>query len=216
MQHNQARFDAVSTADLQHPEAGAPVLQNGPGVSVASSPAVISVRAFRDALGHYASGITVITGIDAQGPIGFTCQSFYSVSTEPPLISFSVQKTSTSYPRIRAAGSFAVNVLTRDQQHVAHQFSRSGTDRWRGIDWSRTRAGNPALDDTLIWLDCRIWAEYDAGDHLIVLGKVEEIGLPDGRSQDPLLYFKGSYRQLSADQVAPAGITPKQMTTNEQ
>lgn len=156
-----------------------------------------SVAAFREALGHYASGITVITGHDGQGPTGFTCQSFYSVSVEPPLVSFCVQKTSKTYPRIRAAGSFVVNVLAHDQQHVAGQFSHSGADKWAGIAWSRTQAGNPALDGTLTWLDCRIRAEHDAGDHVIVLGQVEEIGLPDRQPGDPLLYFKSRYRQLS-------------------
>ena len=198
MQHDQSRFDPVSAARLQGLPTGAPLLANVSEAGVVPEPTGISARAFRDALGHYASGITVITGNDEQGPIGFTCQSFYSVSAEPPLISFSVQKTSTTYPRIRATGSFAVNVLTRDQQHVSNQFARSGTDKWAGISWSPTQAGNPVIDETMMWLDCRIWAEHDAGDHLIVLGKVQEMSLPDTRSEDPLLYFKGQYRQLSA------------------
>jgi flavin reductase (DIM6/NTAB) family NADH-FMN oxidoreductase RutF len=199
MQHDQSRFDAVSAARLQGLSTGESLLANVSEAGVVPDPTGISARAFRDALGHYASGITVITSIDQQGPIGFTCQSFYSVSAEPPLISFSVQKTSTTYPRIRVTGSFAVNVLTRDQQRVSNQFARSGTDKWAGIGWSPTEAGNPVIDQTLMWLDCRIWAEHDAGDHVIVLGKVEEMRLPDTRSEDPLLYFKGRYRQLSAE-----------------
>ena len=199
MQHDQSRFDALSAAELQKLHSSERALANGSDLAVGLRPIGISARTFRDALGHYASGITVITAIDEQVPTGFTCQSFYSVSVEPPLVSFSVQKTSSTYPRIRAAGAFAVNVLTRDQQRVAHQFSRYSTERWTDIEWSRTRAGNPVFDDALIWLDCRIWAEHDAGDHLIVLGEVEQIGLPNGRSPDPLLYFKGSYRELSAD-----------------
>ena len=163
---------------------------------------VIDARAFRDALGHYASGITVITGIDGQGPIGFTCQSFYSVSTTPPLISFSVMKTSTTYPRIQRAGVFAVNVLAHDQQNVSNQFAKSGTDKWAGIEWSRTGAGTPVLDNSLMWLDCEIWAEHDAGDHLIVLGRVNEMSPVDQRSKDPLLYYKGQYRHLNPDRVA--------------
>jgi flavin reductase (DIM6/NTAB) family NADH-FMN oxidoreductase RutF len=161
----------------------------------------IDARAFRDALGLYASGITIITGRDEQGPIGFTCQSFYSVSTSPPLISFSVMKTSTTYPRIRQTGTFAVNVLSSHQQDMSDQFARKGTDKWAGIRWGSTRAGNPVLEDTLMWLDCEIWAEHDAGDHLIVLGRVTEMRPTDGHALEPLLYFKGRYRGLDPDET---------------
>jgi len=160
-----------------------------------SEPA-ISARAFRDALGRFASGITVVTGIDDQGPIGFTCQSFYSVSIDPPLISISVRKGSAAYRRIRKAGSFAVNVLAQDQRHVSDQFGRSGADKWEGVEWRRSDAGNPVLTNTLMSLDCRIWAEHDAGDHLIVLGEVEQISVCNGTSEEPLIYFRGQYRQL--------------------
>lgn len=159
----------------------------------------INPRAFRDALGLYASGITVITGHDEQGPIGFTCQSFYSVSTDPPLISFSVMKTSTTYPRIRQTGRFAVNVLSQAQQEVSNQFARKGTDKWAGIQWGPTRAGNPVLEDTLMWLDCEIWAEHDASDHLIVLGRVIEMSPATQPVRDPLLYFQSRYRYLHPD-----------------
>jgi 3-hydroxy-9,10-secoandrosta-1,3,5(10)-triene-9,17-dione monooxygenase reductase component len=159
----------------------------------------IDPRSFRQALGNYASGITIITGADEQGPAGFTCQSFYSVSTEPPLISFSVMKTSTTYPRIQRTGSFAVNVLAHAQNHVSDQFARTGTDKWAGIEWRHTGAGNPVLEGALLWLDCDIWAEHDAGDHLIVLGRVREISALDQPSAGPLLYFKGRYRLLETE-----------------
>ena len=85
-----------------------------PDQTIVTGPA-FDPRVFRDTLGHYASGITIISGVDEQGPIGFTCQSFYSVSTEPPLVSFSVMTNSTTYPRVRSTGKFAVNVLAHDQ-----------------------------------------------------------------------------------------------------
>ncbi|MEX5271888.1 flavin reductase family protein [Kocuria sabuli] len=151
---------------------------------------------FRSTVGHYASGITIITGHDDQGPIGFTCQSFYSVSVDPPLVSFSVMKTSTTYPRIRDTGTFTVNILSREQEAVSNQFARRGTDKWAHIQWSRTEQGNPILDRSLAWLDCTIWAEHDAGDHLIVLGCVIELGTSPGERPDPLLYFQGRYRSL--------------------
>ncbi|HSK33770.1 MAG TPA: flavin reductase family protein [Propionicimonas sp.] len=161
----------------------------------------IDPRAFRDVLGLYASGITIITGHDEQGPIGFTCQSFYSISTAPPLISFSVMKTSTTYPRIRQTGRFAVNVLAHHQQGVSNQFARKGTDKWAGIRRGSTRAGNPVLEDTLMWLDCEIRAEHDAGDHLIVLGRVVEMGPATRHAHEPLLYYQGRYRRLGPDET---------------
>lgn len=162
---------------------------------VMTSPA-FDPRVFRDTLGHYASGITIISAAGEEGPAGFTCQSFYSVSTEPPLVSFSVLKNSTTYPKVRQNGSFAVNVLAHDQHAVSNQFARKGTDKWAGIDWAPAQSGNPVIADTMIWLDCEIWAEHDAGDHFIVIGLVTEMCPPEWYKEEPLLYFKGQYRHL--------------------
>jgi flavin reductase (DIM6/NTAB) family NADH-FMN oxidoreductase RutF len=151
---------------------------------------------FRETLGHYASGITIISGFEADEPVGFTCQSFYSVSMEPPLVSFSVMRTSTTYPRIARTGRFAVNVLSHHQDQISNQFARSGTDKWVDVAWSPTRAGNPVIADTLMWLDCEITAEHVAGDHLIVVGHVAELSPPEWHRHEPLLYFKGRYRWL--------------------
>jgi 3-hydroxy-9,10-secoandrosta-1,3,5(10)-triene-9,17-dione monooxygenase reductase component len=151
---------------------------------------------FRNTVGRYASGITIITGHDAEGPIGFTCQSFYSVSVNPPLVSFSVMKTSTTYPRIRDTGTFAVNILSVGQEIISNQFAGRGTEKWAGITWNPTNNANPVLDGTLTWLDCIIHAEHDAGDHIIVIGHVNELGAPQVQQPDPLLYFEGQYRTL--------------------
>jgi 3-hydroxy-9,10-secoandrosta-1,3,5(10)-triene-9,17-dione monooxygenase reductase component len=159
-------------------------------------PAAIDQRALRDALGHFASGVTVISGVDDEGPVGFTCQSFYSVSMDPPLVSFSVMKTSTTYPRIRDTGRFAVNVLSRDQHDVSSQFARKGADKWAGVSWEPTTSGNPAILDSLMWIDCEIWAEHEAGDHLIVIGRVVETSPVEWHRSEPLLFFKGAYRHL--------------------
>lgn len=157
---------------------------------------VTDPRLFRDVLGHFASGITIISGVDDEGPVGFTCQSFYSVSMDPPLVSFSVMTNSTSYPRIRDTGTFVVNVLSHDQHHVSSQFARKGADKWAGVDWSPTLAGNPAIHDTLVWLECDIWAEHEAGDHSIVIGRVNEMSIAEVRTPEPLVFFKGAYRRL--------------------
>ncbi|MCS5498268.1 flavin reductase family protein [Cnuibacter physcomitrellae] len=153
-------------------------------------------RVFRDTLGHYASGVTIITGADAEGPIGFTCQSFYSVSMEPPLVSFSVMTTSTTYPRIRETGKFAVNVLAHHQDAISTQFAKRGTDKWAGVEWLPTVAGNPVIAESLMWLDCEIWAEHEAGDHLVVIGSVKEMSPAEWHRHEPLLFFKGRYRHL--------------------
>ncbi|WP_396667682.1 flavin reductase family protein [Microbacterium sp. R86528] len=161
----------------------------------------IDARALRDTLGHYASGVTVISGHDADGPIGFTCQSFYSVSMDPPLVSFSVMTSSTTYPRIRETGSFAVNVLAHHQHDLSSQFAQRGTDKWAGVDWHHSAAGNPVIHDTLMWLDCEIWAEHEAGDHLVIIGRVRELSPPEWHRSEPLLFFKGAYRHLRETNV---------------
>ena len=166
--------------------------------------AALDPRTFRDALGLYASGITVIAGHDGDEPLGFTCQSFYSVSTDPPLISFSVMVTSATYPRIRETGKFSVNVLSRAQQPISNQFARKGTDKWAGIAWKMSEGRNPVIDGTLTWLDCEIVAEHRAGDHHIVIGQVLTIGPKDRHADEPLVYFKGGYRHLN-DLGASAG-----------
>ncbi|GFM84139.1 monooxygenase [Pseudomonas cichorii] len=158
----------------------------------------IEPLSFREALGHYASGITVITSHIAGEPIGFTCQSFYSVSMSPPLVSFSVMSSSASYPGIRQAGRFAVNILSGEQANISNQFARRGTDKWHGVEWQESPLGNPIIAGNLHWLDCEIHAEHAAGDHLIVIGEVKALNLQQETGTQPLLYFKGQYRNLAA------------------
>jgi 3-hydroxy-9,10-secoandrosta-1,3,5(10)-triene-9,17-dione monooxygenase reductase component len=153
---------------------------------------------FREALGHYASGITVITSLIDDEPLGFTCQSFYSVSMSPPLVSFSVMAKSYSYPKIRQAGRFAVNILSGEQIQISNAFARQGTDKWHGIEWQESPLGNPIIGGSLHWLDCEIHAEHAAGDHLIVIGEVKALSPEEAAAVQPLLYFKGQYCNLAA------------------
>ncbi|WP_190814101.1 flavin reductase family protein [Saccharopolyspora pogona] len=153
--------------------------------------------AFREILGNYASGVTVISSHDGHEPIGFTCQSFYSVSLEPPLVSFSVMRTSRSYPRIRETGRFAINVLSQDQRAVSDQFARSGPDKWSGVSWQFSCQETPILDGALTWLDCELDAEHEAGDHFVVIGRVCDMGAAACHENlSPLLFFQGQYRDL--------------------
>lgn len=153
---------------------------------------------FRKALSHFASGLTVITSHIDDEPIGFTCQSFYSVSTTPPLVSFSVKRESFSYPKIRRAGRFAVNILSDEQKAVSNLFAQQGADKWKEIDWNTSPLGNPLIGGSLHWLDCDIHAEHEAGDHLIVIGEVRALSLQQAATTQPLLYFKGQYCNLDA------------------
>lgn len=105
-------------------------------------------------------------------------------------------KTSSTYPQIRDTENFAVNILSREQEARSSQFARKGTDKWVNVQWAPSGEGNPVLDGTLAWLDCRIWTEHDAGDHIIVLGQVLELGATDAHLAEPLLYFEGQYRAL--------------------
>jgi flavin reductase (DIM6/NTAB) family NADH-FMN oxidoreductase RutF len=152
---------------------------------------------FRETLGCYASGVAVITGVSMGEPVGFTCQSFYSVSLDPPLVSFSVMRTSTTFPRIRSTGDLGVSVLADHQRNVSDQFGRSGGDKWSGIDWFHSKHGNPVIAGALMWLDCSIWAEHEAGDHSVVIARVNGSGHSPRPAPRPLLFYRGRYHARS-------------------
>jgi flavin reductase (DIM6/NTAB) family NADH-FMN oxidoreductase RutF len=151
----------------------------------------LTPQRLRHVLGHFASGLTVITAATDNGPAGFTCQSFSSLSLEPALVTFSPARSSSTWPQLRQAGQFTVNILPAEQQHLAAQFARSGTDKFAGVDYSASPLGNPMLDKALAWVDCELHEEYDGGDHTIVVGAVRALGARDGA--EPLLFFKGNY-----------------------
>lgn len=159
----------------------------------------IEAAGLREAFGAFASGLTVVTGVDAEGPIGFTCQSFHSVSLEPPLVSIAIMDTSSSYARMRARGRFAVNILAADQQELAQQFARKGIDRWVGVDWTTSALGNPIIRNSPVTIDCQTWKEYDVGDHVMVIGQVNEIHRHDQISDDPLVFYRSCFRSLASE-----------------
>ncbi len=154
-------------------------------------PPVVDPRLMRDVLGHFASGVTVVTAIAPDGPIGFTCQSFSSLSLDPPLVAFAPSRTSTTWPRLRAAGRFCVNVLAEEQSDLSQAFARSGADKYAGVSWTPSPLGSPVLDGVVAWIDSELWAEYDGGDHTIVVARVLDLGADPGRS--PLVFHRGSY-----------------------
>lgn len=153
-----------------------------------------AAREFRDVLGRFGSGVTVVTAMTGSGPVGMTCQSFSSVSLRPPLVMFVPAKTSRAWPAIRAAGHFTVNLLAASQEDVSNQFARSGIDKYAGIDWSPSALGDPRLEGSLAWIDCHIHAVHEAGDHYLVIGRVEE--LTAGEADAPLMFYRSAYHRL--------------------
>ncbi len=147
---------------------------------------------FREVLGRFATGVTVVTGMHGGEPVGLTCQSFTSVSLEPPLVLFVPARTSRAWPRIEQAGAFCVNVLARDQDDLSEVFASRGTDKFAGVDWHPGVTGAPVLAGGVAWVDCTLHAVHDGGDHLVVLGRVRDLG--SRGEADPLVYLEGRYR----------------------
>ncbi|MGW1496922.1 flavin reductase family protein [Streptomyces sp. NPDC002402] len=152
---------------------------------------------FRRVLGHFATGLTVVTAYDEMGPAGFACQSFASLSLDPPLIAFMVARTSTTWPRIAGAGAFCVNVLGAHQGELCRGFAVSGADKFAGVPYDRAPAtGSPRLESVPAWIDCTIQAVHTGGDHLIVVGRVAALGAADEAA--PLLFHRGKFGRFSA------------------
>jgi 3-hydroxy-9,10-secoandrosta-1,3,5(10)-triene-9,17-dione monooxygenase reductase component len=155
----------------------------------------VDAAVMRHALSHFGSGLTVITGHTDDGPVGFTCQSFFSLSLDPPLVTFAPSRTSTTWPVIRPLTSFVINILADHQDAHSNSFAQSGSDKFAGVDWSLSRFGAPVLSDALATLDCRLWAEYDGGDHTLVAAEVLDLKVDGERA--PLLYYKGRYGSVA-------------------
>jgi 3-hydroxy-9,10-secoandrosta-1,3,5(10)-triene-9,17-dione monooxygenase reductase component len=156
----------------------------------------VTADAMRSVMGHFATGVTVVTAIEDEGPIGFTCQSFISLSLDPPLIALAPAKTSTSWPKIAKAGTFCVNILAEDQRAVCGAFAVSGGDKFATVAWTPASRGAPIIDGALSWVECALELVHDAGDHELVLGRV--LGLAQ-RNGAPLLYYRGRFGSLTAE-----------------
>ncbi len=145
----------------------------------------------RRALGTFATGVTVVTTMDADGmPRGFTANSFTSVSLEPPLILVCLAKTAASCPVFQAAESYAVNILCEAQKAVSTAFSSPTADRFAAVDWSTRTTGSPIIAGVVAWLDCRMHEVVDAGDHCILIGRVVDY---DYAASSPLGFCRGAY-----------------------
>ncbi len=177
-------------------------LRPGEQVEVAEDPAAqAAARHFRDVLGRFASGVTVITAVSGGAPVGMTCQSFSSASLDPPLVLFLPARTSRAWPQIQRAGRFCVNFLAADQAAVSNQMASRGADKFAGIGWSPSPAtGSPILHGSLAHVDCAVHAVHEAGDHFVVLGRVLALEVAEDREQGedgepgPLVFYRGEYR----------------------
>ena len=150
-------------------------------------------RQFRDVLGLFCTGVTVVTAVSGDEPVGMTCQSFSSVSLEPPLVLFCPAKTSRAWPLIQRSGRFAVNLLAHDQADLSNRMASKGIDKFDGVGWAPSPAtGSPLLDGVLGYVDCTVHAVHEAGDHYVVIGKLLDLG--QSEANDPLLFFQGRYR----------------------
>ncbi|MGW5146393.1 flavin reductase family protein [Rhodococcus koreensis] len=152
--------------------------------------------AYRTVLGKFCTGVVAVTALDHAGnPVGLTVGSFSSVSLDPALVAFFVGQGSTTFPKVAAHGRFCANILAADQHDLGRAFARSGTDKFRGIDWTPTHAGSPRLTGAHAWIDCDIDLVQPVGDHDLVVGRVVELGATDAR--DPLLFYTSTFHQLS-------------------
>jgi flavin reductase (DIM6/NTAB) family NADH-FMN oxidoreductase RutF len=149
---------------------------------------------FRRALAHLPTGVTIVSAPGPDGPAGATANAVISVSLEPPLMLASLDRDSRTLAGVAAANAFGISVLRSDHAELARSFASPAphTERWREIPWTE-RAGVPILDDALTWIACGLLESHDAGDHVLLVGDVRELGSAKG---DPLVFHGGGYRGL--------------------
>jgi flavin reductase (DIM6/NTAB) family NADH-FMN oxidoreductase RutF len=148
---------------------------------------------FRQAMGYFASGVTVVTAEHAEQLYGMTVSSFASLSLKPPLVLICIDTTVPTHDAIAAAGSFVINILEKRQEHLSRRFSTTGNDKFKGVAWHTGQLGLPVLDQALAVIECRLYAKLDGGDHSIFIGEVIDAEIHDGT---PLLYYRRGYHEL--------------------
>lgn len=145
----------------------------------------------RTIMGHFGTGVTVVTAMADGEPVGMACNSFTSLSLDPPLVLFCAATSSSTWPKIQGARHYCVNILAEDGEQLCRTFaSKPAPERYDGVGYSKAVTGAPVLDEALAYIDCEIVNEFDGGDHVIVVGKVVELGYREG---SPLMFFRGGY-----------------------
>ena len=148
---------------------------------------------FRQAMGHFASGVTVVTTASTGELYGMTVSSFSSLSLNPPLVLICIDKSVPSHDMIRDSGRFVVNILAERQEHLSRRFATTANDKFKGVAWHSGQLGLPVLDNTLAAIECRLRDALDGGDHTIFVGEVVDAEVREGA---PLLYYRRGYREL--------------------
>lgn len=155
----------------------------------------IDKNELRRIMGHFATGVTVITTVSSDGTAyGLTANAFMSVSLEPPLLLISVDKKAESYPYFEQSRVFTINILRDDQEGLSRKFAVSGGNKFDGVAYHRGANNVPILEDTLAHIECRLYAAYDGGDHTLYLGEIVEAETREGK---PLLFYRGGYRAFA-------------------
>jgi 3-hydroxy-9,10-secoandrosta-1,3,5(10)-triene-9,17-dione monooxygenase reductase component len=145
---------------------------------------------FREVLGHFATGITIVTALEEGVPVGFTCQSFAALSLDPPMVLLAPARSSTSWPRIAKAGAFCVNILEEHQEALCRAFAVPGGDKFDGVAWTPGITGSPVIEGALAVVECRLGQIFDGGDHELVIGHVEAMDIREG---GPLLFYRSGF-----------------------
>ena len=155
---------------------------------------IVDSAHYRSVLGHFATGITIVTAMASHGPVGFTCQSFSSLSLDPPMIWIAPAASSSTWPHIASAGAFTVNVLGAEQEPLARVFATSGVDKFAGVGYDLGVTGAPRLHGTIAQIDCVLESCVKAGDHFSVVGAV--LGLAS-ENESPLVFFRGGFGAIA-------------------
>ena len=159
----------------------------------------LTAGAFREALGSFATGVAIVTARnEGAEPVGMTMSSFNSVSLDPPLVLFSVDRKALSFPEMCAARGYAINVLGSPQQHLSARFARSREDKWVDVEHSPGFGDAPVLADVLAHFECKPYAQHDGGDHIIFVCEVQRFATSND-DEDPLIFYRGRYHTLAAD-----------------
>ena len=158
---------------------------------------------FKSVMGHFATGVTIVTAleVDSGKPVGFTAQSFLSLSLDPPLVAVSPALTSSSWPKIAAADGLCINILGGDQEAVCRAMATPSEDKFAGVGWTGAPVtGAPLINGSLAWVEGRIETTYPAGDHEIVIIKVLDVGeaTTEGHSAGPLLFYRAGFGSFNA------------------
>lgn len=159
-------------------------------MTIAATSTGLTSDRLRHVMGHFATGVTIVTAHGETGPVGMAVNSFTSVSLEPPLVLLCPARTSFTWPIIRASGRFCINVMGSGHADFTRRFCQKPEDRFADLGWVDRQAG-PALDSAVAWIECEVSTEHEAGDHTIVVARVDEVDVAE--AVDPLVFFRGAY-----------------------